>query len=45
VAKKWVDFSNEIIENIPVAFLNDFDLTKLQAFSINLTNLKILDKH
>ena len=43
-AAKWQDFSREVIENIPVEFLNDYDLSKLQAFSINLTNLKVLDE-
>ena len=43
-AKKWQDFANQLIENIPIAHLNEYDLTKLQAFTITLTSLKILDE-
>ena len=32
-----------MIENIPIEFLNSFDLTKLQSFAINLTSIDMLD--
>lgn len=42
-AKKWKEFAVTILSNIPVAFLHDYDLAKLQSFTINLTSLKLLD--
>lgn len=43
-AFKWQDFANQLIENIPVAHLNEYDLAKLQTFTITLNTLDILDK-
>jgi hypothetical protein len=42
--KKWQDFAQSLIENMPLDFLHEFELLKLQAFTINLNSLKLLDK-
>ena len=41
---KWEKFANDLIANIPIEFLNSFDLKKLQSFAINLTSIDMLDE-